>query len=163
VRTLVGRVFAKTGCRRQAELVRLVGALNDARAAAAGVSAGLATAAPLLAAAAQRETVRRLRALLELPLSAPPDQHATIVSRGFAPGDDTGYHVHGCGHEIVCVMDGALTMEYPSQAPIETVAGEAIYVAPGVVHRGVNTSASCALSLLHVGIGPGGSIDRRDL
>ena len=78
---------------------------------------------------------------MALPLRAPPDQHATIVSRGFAPGDDTGYHVHDCGHEIVCVLGGSLTMEYPGEASVETASGEAIYVAPGVVHRGVNAAA----------------------
>jgi len=140
VRTLVGRVYAKTGCRRQSELVRLIGALNEGRAAGAGLASGLATAGLLLEQASWRCGVGQMRALLELPLSAPPDQRATIISRGFAPGDDTGHHVHGCGHEIVCVLQGSLTMEYPGQASVETGAGEAIYVAPGVVHRGVNTS-----------------------
>lgn len=163
VRTLLGRVFAKTGCRRQSELVRLVGALNDARAAGAGLAAGLSAAGLRLEEARRLQSFDRLRALLRLPLHAPPDQHATIVSRGFAPGDDTGYHVHGCGHEIVCVLQGSLTMEYPGQTPVATGPGEAIYVAPGVVHRGANASESQPLSLFHIGIGPGGSIDRRNL
>jgi len=163
VRTLVGRVYAKTGCRRQSELVRLIGALNEARSAGAALAGGLTTAGMLLDQASRGRAVGWMRALMALPLRAPPDQHATIVSRGFAPGDDTGYHVHGCGHEIVCVLQGSLTMEYPGEASVETASGEAIYVAPGVVHRGVNSSSSLALSLFHVGIGPGGSIDRRNL
>jgi DNA-binding CsgD family transcriptional regulator/quercetin dioxygenase-like cupin family protein len=162
VRTLVGRVFVKTGCRRQSELVRVIGALTDALSAGNGLASGLALTAPgqpLF----DRIAASHLRALLQLPLHAPPNQHATIVARGFAPGDRTGYHLHGCGHEIVCVLEGSLTMQYVDTPAVDTRAGEAIYVAPGVVHQGVNTSADGALTLFHIGIGPAGSIDRRNL
>jgi DNA-binding CsgD family transcriptional regulator/quercetin dioxygenase-like cupin family protein len=160
VRTLIGRVFDKTGCRRQSELVRVIGALNDALSAGSGLASGLALAGqPVF----DRIAASHLRALLQLPLHAPPNQHATIVARGFAPGDRTGFHLHGCGHEIVCVLDGSLTMQYVDTPAIDTRAGEAIYVAPGVVHQGVNTSADGALTLFHIGIGPAGSIDRRNL
>lgn len=159
VRTQAARVFMKTGCRRQAEVVRLLGALNEALSAAGGLATGLHWPQ-----AAHDQAIRRhYDALLRLPLSAPPDQHATIVSRGFAPGDDTGYHLHGSGHEIVCVLEGALTMEYRDRAPAITGAGQAIYVPPGVVHRGLNADISTPLTLFHVGIGPAGSIDRRNL
>ena len=163
VRTLAGRVFLKTGCRRQSEVVRVIGALNDVLAASAGLASGLAWTAALQADTARRTALGHYDELLRLPLQAPPNQHATIVSRGFAPGDDTGYHLHGCGHEIVCVLEGALTMEYLDRPATETAAGEAVYVPPGVVHRGLNVGTAGALSLFHVGIGPAGSIDRRNL
>ena len=163
VRTLVGRAFTKTGCRRQSELVRVISTLNDIRAAGAGLASGMALAAPAYQHAFHRGATSQLRALLELPLQAPPNQRATVIARGFGPGESTGSHVHGCGHEIVCVLDGSLTLEYASHAPTRTVAGEAVYVPPGVAHCGLNTSATSGMSLLHVGIGPGGSIDRRNL
>ena len=162
VRTLVDRVFQKTGCRRQSEVVRVIGALTDILAAGAGLASGLALAAPRHESAFAHAALTRYNALLNLPLRAPPNQHATIVSRGFAPGGETGFHLHGCGHEIVCVLEGSLTMEYVGQPTTQTDAGEAIYVAPGVIHRGVNANTN-ALSLFHVGIGPAGSIDRRNI
>jgi len=163
VRTLVGRVFLKTGCRRQSEVVRVVGALNDVLAASAGLASGLAWTTALQSEVSHRAVLGHYDELLRLPLRAPPNQHATIVSRSFAPGDDTGYHLDGCGHEIVCILEGTLTMEYLDRPMTETAAGEAVYVPPGVAHRGVNTGAAGALSLFHVGIGPAGSIDRRNL
>jgi quercetin dioxygenase-like cupin family protein/DNA-binding CsgD family transcriptional regulator len=147
IRTLAGRVFQKMGCRRQSEVVRVIGTLNDVLAAGSGLASGLAVTTRM-----QRTSLARASnyfdALLSLPLQAPPNQHATIVSRGFAPGTDTGFHLHGCGHEIVCVLEGALTMEYVGQPASTTAAGEAIYVPPGVVHRGLNADGSAALSLL---------------
>ena len=161
VRTLTARVLQKTGCRRQAEVVRVLGALNDALAAAAGVAAGLilptcVTDSLMGHARIQYDT------LLRLPLAAPPNQHATVVSRAFAPGTDTGFHLHGCGHEIVCVLEGSLTMEYADRPDSQTAAGAAVYVPPGVIHRGLNPAGAEALSLFHIGIGPAGSIDRRN-
>jgi DNA-binding CsgD family transcriptional regulator/quercetin dioxygenase-like cupin family protein len=163
VRTLASRVFQKTGCRRQSEVVRMLSALNEAFAAGAGLSSGLALASSVTADLASRSARSHYEALLQLPLHAPPNQHAKIVSRGFAPGDDTGYHLHGCGHEIVCVLEGSLTMEYLDRPRCETSAGEAIYVPPGLIHRGLNADKNSTLSLFHVGIGPAGSIDRRNL
>ena len=163
VRTLASRVFQKTGCRRQSEVVRVIGALNDVLAAGAGLAVGLSLAPPQHQRVFANASLTHFDALLSLPLRAPPNQHATIVSRGFAPGGDTGFHLHGCGHEIVCVLEGALTMEYVGQPTSQTGAGQAIYVAPGVIHRGVNVDSAAALSLFHVGIGPAGSIDRRNI
>lgn len=161
VRTLAGRVFQKTGCRRQAEVVRVLGALNEVLAASAGLSSGLAWSAALPAELSQRAALSHVDELLRLPLQAPPNQQATIVSRGFAPGADTGYHLHGCGHEIICVLEGTLTMQYLDGATCTTAADEATYVPPGVVHRGINAGAAGALSLFHVGIGTAGSVARR--
>lgn len=161
VRTLAGRVLAKTGCRRQAEVVRLLGALNDALAAASGLASGAALAAAV-GDDLSRRACSQYETLLRLPLHAPPNQHATVVSRAFAPGDDTGFHLHGSGHEIVCVLEGSLTMEYRDRPASATGAGEAIYVPPGVIHRGINADRGNPLSLFHIGIGPAGSIDRRN-
>lgn len=109
VRTLCARVLQKTGCRRQAGVVRVLGALNDALAAVAGVASGL-TMAACVADELTHQARSHYDKLLQLPLRAPPNQHATVVSRAFAPGTDTGFHLHGSGHEIVCVLDGSLTM-----------------------------------------------------
>ena len=162
VRTLVSRVLQKTGCRRQAEVVRLLGALNDALTAAGGLVSGTALAADV-----GEDRLRRAcslyETLLRLPLNAPPNQHATVVSRAFSPGDDTGFHLHGSGHEVVCVLKGSLTMEYVDRPASATGAGEAIYVPPGVIHRGINAAHGNPLSLFHIGIGPEGSIDRRSV
>lgn len=161
VRTLASRVLEKTGCRRQAEVVRLLGALNDALTAANVLASGTALAVEV-GEDRSRRACSLYETLLRLPLNAPPNQHATVVSRTFSPGDDTGFHLHGSGHEVVCVLEGSLTMEYLDRPASATGADEAIYVPPGVIHRGVNADRSSPLSLFHIGIGPAGSIDRRN-
>jgi quercetin dioxygenase-like cupin family protein len=50
------------------------------------------------------------------------------------------WHIHPDAHEIAYVLEGDFTFQRAGAAPQQMKAGEADYVAPNVVHRGMNKS-----------------------
>jgi quercetin dioxygenase-like cupin family protein len=58
----------------------------------------------------------------------------------FPPGAVLPWHIHPDAHEIAYVIEGTFTFERAGEAPKVMNAGEADYVAPNVVHRGMNLS-----------------------
>ncbi len=58
----------------------------------------------------------------------------------FAPGAVLPWHIHPDAHEIAYVIEGTFTFERAGEAPKVMSAGDADYVAPNVVHRGMNLS-----------------------
>lgn len=58
----------------------------------------------------------------------------------FPPGVVLPWHIHPDAHEIAYVLEGDFTFQRAGAAPQQMKAGEADYVAPNVVHRGMNKS-----------------------
>lgn len=58
----------------------------------------------------------------------------------FPPGAVLPWHIHPDAHEIAYVIEGTFTFERADEAPKVMKAGDADYVAPNVVHRGMNLS-----------------------
>jgi quercetin dioxygenase-like cupin family protein len=58
----------------------------------------------------------------------------------FPPGAVLPWHIHPDAHEIAYVIEGTFSFERAGEAPKVMNAGEADYVAPNVVHRGMNLS-----------------------
>jgi quercetin dioxygenase-like cupin family protein len=58
----------------------------------------------------------------------------------FPPGAVLPWHIHPDAHEIAYVIEGTFTFERAGEAPRVMKAGDADYVAPNVVHRGMNLS-----------------------
>jgi quercetin dioxygenase-like cupin family protein len=58
----------------------------------------------------------------------------------FPPGAVLPWHIHPDAHEIAYVIEGTFTFERAGEAPKVMTAGDADYVAPNVVHRGMNLS-----------------------
>jgi quercetin dioxygenase-like cupin family protein len=56
----------------------------------------------------------------------------------FPPGAVLPWHIHPDAHEIAYIIEGTLTFERAGQAPREINAGDAEYLEPNVVHRGMN-------------------------
>jgi quercetin dioxygenase-like cupin family protein len=56
----------------------------------------------------------------------------------FAPGAVLPWHTHPDAHEVAYVLEGTLTFQRAGEEPREIKAGEADYLAPNVVHRGMN-------------------------
>jgi quercetin dioxygenase-like cupin family protein len=56
----------------------------------------------------------------------------------FPAGAVLPWHIHPDAHEIAYVLEGTLTFERAGEAPREIKAGEADYLSPNVVHRGMN-------------------------
>ena len=58
----------------------------------------------------------------------------------FPPGVVLPWHIHPGAHEIAYVLEGDFTFEREGQPPREMTAGDADYLPPDVVHRGLNKS-----------------------
>ena len=56
----------------------------------------------------------------------------------FPAGAVLPWHIHPDAHEISYVLEGTLTFERAGDAPREIKAGQAEYLPPNVVHRGLN-------------------------
>lgn len=58
----------------------------------------------------------------------------------FPAGAILPWHIHPDAHEIAYVLEGDFTFERAGAPPQEMKAGEADYLPPNVVHRGMNKS-----------------------
>lgn len=58
----------------------------------------------------------------------------------FPAGAVLPWHIHPDAHEIAYVLEGDFTFEREGAPPREMKAGEADYLPPNVVHRGLNKS-----------------------
>jgi quercetin dioxygenase-like cupin family protein len=56
----------------------------------------------------------------------------------FLPGAATSWHIHPEAHEIAYVVEGTFTFQREGEEPITLRTGEAEYLAPDIVHRGMN-------------------------
>jgi quercetin dioxygenase-like cupin family protein len=56
----------------------------------------------------------------------------------FPPGAVLPWHIHPDAHEIAYIIEGTLTFERAGEALREIKAGDAEYLEPNVVHRGMN-------------------------
>ena len=55
----------------------------------------------------------------------------------FPPGAVLPWHIHADAQEVAYILDGALTLEIEGQGARTYQAGEATYVPPNAVHRGL--------------------------
>ena len=56
----------------------------------------------------------------------------------FPPGTVLPWHIHPDAHEIAYILEGTLSFQRAGEEPKEIKAGEADYLPPNVVHRGMN-------------------------
>jgi quercetin dioxygenase-like cupin family protein len=76
--------------------------------------------------------------LIAQALAGDPSKEVNAQVYTFPPGTVLPWHIHPDAHEIAYILEGTLTFERAGEAPREIAAGEADYVAPNVVHRGMN-------------------------
>lgn len=76
--------------------------------------------------------------LIAQALAGDPSKEVNAQVYSFPPGTVLPWHIHPDAHEIAYILEGTLTFERAGEAPREIAAGEADYVAPNVVHRGMN-------------------------
>jgi quercetin dioxygenase-like cupin family protein len=62
----------------------------------------------------------------------------TLAPHTVPPGPSAGWHIHPDAQEVTFVVQGAFRMEIEGQEAKELKAGEALYLAPNVMHRGMN-------------------------
>jgi quercetin dioxygenase-like cupin family protein len=80
--------------------------------------------------------------VLQAPLAGEPGKEVDIKVYTFAPGASVPWHIHPDAHEFDYELGGTLTLEIEGQPPRELKPGEAVYVPPNVVHRGLNRSTT---------------------
>jgi quercetin dioxygenase-like cupin family protein len=56
----------------------------------------------------------------------------------FPPHSSVPWHIHPDAHEMAYIIEGTLTFERAGQPPKDIEAGQAEYLEPNVVHRGLN-------------------------
>jgi quercetin dioxygenase-like cupin family protein len=56
----------------------------------------------------------------------------------FPPHSAVPWHIHPDAHEMAYIVEGTLTFEREGEKPRDIKAGEAEYLEPNVVHRGLN-------------------------
>ena len=78
--------------------------------------------------------------LIEQALAGEEGKEVVAQTYLFPPGVVLPWHIHPDAHEIAYVLEGDFTFQRAGAAPQQMKAGEADYVAPNVVHRGMNKS-----------------------
>jgi quercetin dioxygenase-like cupin family protein len=114
--------------------------------------------AALVAESRQRLTgeVRGVEVLVA-DLEGDPGKEVNMRVYTFPPGASVPWHIHPDAHEFNYELEGTLTLQREGQDSTTLKQGEAIYVAPNVVHRGLNLSRTRPAKVVVVRIKPKGS------
>ncbi|HLC08648.1 MAG TPA: cupin domain-containing protein [Methyloceanibacter sp.] len=67
-----------------------------------------------------------------------PSKQVNVQLYTFPPGQGVPWHIHPDAHEIAYIIQGTLTFERAGEKPREIKAGQAEYLPPNIVHRGIN-------------------------
>lgn len=82
-----------------------------------------------------------------------PSKQVNVQLYTFPPGHGVPWHIHPDAHEIAYILQGTLTFEHDGEKPREIKAGQAEYLPPNIVHRGINYGTD-EVKLLAVRIKP---------
>lgn len=80
--------------------------------------------------------------LLVEPLAGDPTKDVLTHLYSFPPGTVLPWHIHPDAHEVAYVVEGDFTMEIAGEGRKELKPGESFYLAPNLVHRGMNEGTS---------------------
>ncbi|MGA7544681.1 MAG: cupin domain-containing protein [Methyloceanibacter sp.] len=120
---------------------------------ACGLGAGaLLAREPAGAPAPQREVTAK--ELLQQVLQGEPGKEVNMQVYTFPPGASVPWHIHPDAHEFDYAISGTLTLEIEGEPKRELKAGEAVYVPPNVVHRGMNLSTTEPMQVFVVRVKP---------
>ena len=95
--------------------------------------------------------------LLVADLAGEPDKEVNMQIYTFPPGTSVPWHIHPDAHEFNYELEGTLTLQREGQDSTALKQGEAIYVPPNVVHRGLNLSRTQPAKVMVVRVKPKGS------
>jgi len=94
--------------------------------------------------------------LLTAPLAGEPGKEVAIEIYTFPPGSSVPWHIHPDAHEFDYELEGTLTLKVEGEPPRALKAGEAFYLRPNLVHRGLNESTTEPAKVYVVRIKPVG-------
>lgn len=80
-------------------------------------------------------------ALLAEALAGEPGKEVVTHRYTFPAGAVLPWHIHTDAHEVAYVLEGDLTLEIAGQGKRQLKPGESFYLAPNLVHRGMNEGA----------------------
>ena len=92
--------------------------------------------------------------LLQQALQGEPGTEVNMQVYTFPPGASVPWHIHPDAHEFDYAISGTLTLEIEGEPKRELKTGEAVYVPPNVVHRGMNLSATEPMQVFVVRVKP---------
>jgi quercetin dioxygenase-like cupin family protein len=78
--------------------------------------------------------------LLVKDLAGDPDKEVNIQLYSFPPGASVPWHIHPDTDEFGYQLDGEFTLLINGEPSRILKAGDAFYVPPNVIHRGINAS-----------------------
>jgi quercetin dioxygenase-like cupin family protein len=79
--------------------------------------------------------------LLAETLAGEETREAVTHLYTFAPGSVLPWHIHPDAHEVAYVLEGDFTFEIEGKGKHQLKTGKAFYLAPNLVHRGMNEGA----------------------
>ncbi|MEX1060385.1 MAG: cupin domain-containing protein [Methyloceanibacter sp.] len=100
--------------------------------------AGLAGAGLLFAREPEGQSAVTAEQLIAAALAGEEGKEVNAQVYTFPAGTVLPWHIHPDAHEIAYVLEGTLTFQRAGEEPKEIKAGEADYLPPNVVHRGMN-------------------------
>jgi quercetin dioxygenase-like cupin family protein len=92
--------------------------------------------------------------LLVADLAGEPGKEVNMQVYTFPPGASVPWHIHADAHEFDYELEGTLTLQIEGQGSKPLKQGEAVYVAPNVVHRGLNVSRTQPAKIIVVRVKP---------
>jgi len=101
--------------------------------------AGLAGAGLLFAREPEGQSAVTAEQLIAAALAGEEGKEVNAQLYTFPPGTVLPWHIHPDAHEIAYILEGTLSFQRQGEEPREIKAGEADYLPPNVVHRGMNT------------------------
>ena len=100
--------------------------------------AGLAGAGLLFAREPEGQSAVTAEQLIAAALAGEEGKEVNAQAYTFPPGTVLPWHIHPDAHEIAYILEGTLSFQRQGEEPREIKAGEADYLPPNVVHRGMN-------------------------
>ena len=102
------------------------------------LAAGVAGGSLVLAREPEGQSAVTAEQLIAAALAGEEGKEVNARLYTFPPGTVLPWHIHPDAHEIAYILEGTLTFQREGEDPKEIKAGEADYLPPNVVHRGMN-------------------------
>src|SRR3989337_652655 len=102
------------------------------------LAAGVAGGSLVLAREPEGQSAVTAEQLIAAALAGEEDKEVNAQLYTFPPGAVLPWHIHPDAHEIAYILEGTLTFQREGEDAKEIKAGEADYLAPNVIHRGMN-------------------------
>jgi quercetin dioxygenase-like cupin family protein len=98
----------------------------------------VALAGPGLAREPEGQSAVSAEQLIAEALAGEEGKEVNVQVYTFAPGAVLPWHIHPDAHEVAYVLEGDFAFQFAGEEPKRLKPGEVAYLAPNIVHRGMN-------------------------